>query len=150
MLSPKFIQLIESHSDQIVGEVLRQIRRDPKTTYIATLPKSELESQFAEIVRNLGHWLTESPETELARRFGNHGRLRRQEGVPIHESVRALQLLKEAMLDHIRNQGVADTSVDLYAEEELEHQIGLLFDHVIYHVVRGAEVPLPRAARTGS
>jgi hypothetical protein len=41
------------------------------------------------------------------------------------------------MLDYIRDQGIGLSTVEIYAEEELEHQVGVFFDSVIYHVVRG-------------
>ncbi len=145
MLSPKFIEMIESHSGQIAAKVLAEVRRDPKTTHLSQLPRAELDAQCSEIVRHLGHWLADSREEEVAERFENYGRLRRRERVPIHESVHALHLLKAAMIDFIRNQGLAQTSVDLYAEEELEHQVGLLFDSFVYHLIRGSEAPLSQA-----
>ena len=66
--------------------------------------------------------------------------------MPLHETVRSVQILKDQMLDFVREQGVAQSSVELYAEEELEHRAGLFFDDLIYHLVRGYEGALRKAA----
>ena len=150
MYSSKFVQMIETHSEQIAGRVLRQLRADRRAPHIAGLPETELTGHCQEILRNLGHWLVASPEEEIARRYGEMGRLRWREEVPLHEAVHALQLLKAKMLDYIREQGVTQTTVDLYAEEELERQVGRFFDSAVYHLVRGYEGSLRQAAGAGA
>ncbi len=147
MLSAKLIQMIETHSDQIAGGVLQRIHRDPRTPHMAKLPEPELREHCQEILKKLGHWLAESLEDEIAGHYQEIGRLRAAEGVPLHEAVHALHLLKGRMLDYIRDQGFAQTSVDLYAEEELEHQVGRFFDSVIYYLIKGWESSLKRSAR---
>ena len=146
MVSSKFVQMIEDHSEQIAGGVLHRLQRDHRTPHIARLPVSELHDQCQAILKNLGHWLAESRDDEVSRSFEDIGRLRAREGVPLHEAVHALHVLKERMLDYVRDQGIAQTSMDLYAEEELENQIGRLFDSVVYYVVKGYECAPHRAA----
>lgn len=140
MLSPKFIQLIESHSGQIASAVFQELSRDPKTPRLGRLSRSEFEDRFQDIARNLGSWLADAREDVIAHRFAGLGRNLGDPGVAPSEVVHALHALKERMLDTIRNQGLAQTSLDLYAEEELEHQVGRFFDAAVYHVVRGFEM----------
>jgi hypothetical protein len=152
MLSPKFIQLIESHSGEIASAVLQELSRDPKTPRLGRLPRSEFEDRFQDIARNLGNWLADAREDQIAHRFAGIGRSLGDPGIAPSEIVHALHALKERMLDTIRNQGWAQTSLDLYAEEELEHQVGRFFDTAVYHVVRGCETavqPMAAGARPG-
>lgn len=142
MVSAKFVQLIESHADQITERVLSQLRADRRARHIAGLPETELRDSCHRVLRNLGHWLTASSEEEIARYYEQRGRVRAAEGVPLHEAIYLLQLLKNRMLDFVRDQGFTQTSVDLYAEEELEHQVGRFFDAAVYHLVRGYEQAL--------
>lgn len=139
MVSAKFVQLIESHADQIAERVVAELRRSNRAPHIAALPETELRDSCHRVLRNLGHWLTASSEEEIARYYEERGRIRAAEGVPLHEAVYLLQLLKSRMLDYVRNQGIAQTSIDLYAEEELEHQVGRFFDAAVYHLIRGYE-----------
>jgi hypothetical protein len=146
MVSSRFVQMIESHSDQIAERVLRRVRQDSRVPHMAGLPEADLRDACQRVLRNLGHWLTASAETEIARHYEERGRVRAREEVPLSEAVFFLIVLKEKMLDYIRDQGFTQNTVDLYAEEELEHQVGRFFDSATYHLIRGYEAVRPRMA----
>ena len=146
MISAKLVQLIEDHSDTITDRVVREIRHHPRMHHIGRLPETELRDVCQDVLKRLGHWLLASREDEVARHFEAQGRVRAKEKVPLHEVVNGSHILKERMLDYVRDQGIAQTSVELYAEEELEHQIGVFFDAVVYHVVKGYEEAFTLAA----
>jgi hypothetical protein len=149
MISTKLVQLIEEHADGITDRVIGQHRRDPRLTHLAHLPESEIRDRCHEILSRLGHWLAESNEQEITAHFERLGRARSREQVPLEESVWGLQVLKNRMLDYIRDQGLGMNMVELYAEEELEHQVGVFFDSVIYHVIRGYETKETARAHFG-
>ncbi|MBM4029234.1 MAG: hypothetical protein FJ280_28125 [Planctomycetes bacterium] len=145
MLSAKLIAMIEDHGETIGARVIGKIRHDPELTTLRKLPEAELKEWGRDIARHLGHWLGSS-EQEVARRYESVGRTRCQQQVPLHECVHGLHLVKNAILDYIRGQGVSQTTVDIYAEEELEHGVGRFFDWVVYHLVKGYEEALRPAA----
>jgi hypothetical protein len=64
----------------------------------------------------------------------------------LSECIRGVQLLKEAAIGYLRDQGLFDTSVDIYAEEELEHQIGIFFDALVVNLAVGYEKAQAHAA----
>ncbi len=139
MLSTKLIQMIEEHANPIADRVIRQLRAEARLAYIAHLPDAELRKRCLEILNRLGHWLAASREEEVATHYERLGQTRCREKVPLHEVVHAFHVLKARMLDYVRDQGISQTVVDLYAEEELELQIGRFFDAVVYYVIRGYE-----------
>lgn len=145
MLSTKLVRMVEEHWDTIAARVIKEIRNDPHLFQIRKLPDSELRLWGQTIIKNLGHWLVESNEQEVAHRYESQGRLRFQEAIPLHEAVHGLNLLKHGMLTYIRDQGLCQTTVEVYAEEELEHQVGRFFDSALYHLVRGYEAELRHA-----
>ena len=98
------------------------------------------------ILENLGYWLSAGREPEIEQRYEALGKARFEESIPLHESVRALAIIKDKMIDFVRDQGLARTSVDLYAEEELERRVGRFFDALTIHMVRGYETAWSRAA----
>lgn len=144
------IQMIEDHSEQITSRVMRKIRHDPELRDVSRLPESELRDRAQEVLKRLGHWLGSGTEEELAKHYEWLGRHRFQESIPLHEVVRSLHILREDMIDFVREQGVGQSTVELYAEEELEHRVGHFFDNLVYHVVRGYEGELRKAARMAS
>jgi hypothetical protein len=146
MLSATLVQLIEAHCYDITARVLRQIRDDPELSHVHRLPESELRQWAQAILKNLDTWLLMGRESEMARRYEWLGQMRFEESVPLHEAVRALFLLKDDMIACLHEQDVAQTSVLLYAEEQLELRIGRFFDGLVYHLVRGYEQALRKAA----
>jgi hypothetical protein len=81
--------------------------------------------------------------------YANLGHNRYCESVPLEEVVHAMHLVKQRVLNFVRDQGITQTSVEVYAQEELEHRVGLFFDAVVYHLVQGYQQAV-REALTAS
>jgi hypothetical protein len=146
MLSGKLIHLIEAHQEQITTSIIHGIRTHPDLVHFRKLPDAELRERGRLILENLGHWLAAGNEEEIARRYETLGKARFEESIPLHESVRALCITKDKMIDFVRGQGLSRNSVDLYAEEELEVRVGRFFDALVIHMVRGYETAWRRSA----
>ena len=146
MLSGKLIRLIEAHQQEITERLLRDIHRHPDLTHMRQLPEAELRERSQTLLENLGYWLAEGNEEELAHRYEAVGKARLEEGVPLHESVHALCLIKEKMIDFVGEQGFSADALELYAEEELGRRIGRFFDLLVVHLVRGYESAWRKAA----
>lgn len=146
MLSAKLINLIETHQDQIAANVILEVRRRPDLAGLRQLSDVELRERGQQILEHLGHWLSKGHEAEIEQRYEMLGKIRFEESIPLHESVRALIIIKDKMIDFVHDQGLARTSLDLYAEEELERRVGRFFDELAIHMVRGYETAWRRAA----
>jgi len=144
MLSARLIHLIETHQEEISNRILHDIRRHPELFHIKRLQEPELRELGRQILSGLGKWLAE--EGELAREYERIGKTRYEESVPLHESVRALYIIKNKMIDFVKDQVVTWDSMELYAEEELERRAGRFFDELVIHLVRGYEGAWRRAA----
>jgi hypothetical protein len=107
----------------------------------------ELREISCELLRNLGDWLAGDNRETIARQYEEIGKKRCAEDIPLHECVRSLQIVKSETIDYVRGQGFAQTSLEIYAEEELEHRLNRFIDFLIYHLVRGYEAALRRANR---
>jgi hypothetical protein len=141
MLSGKLITMIETHEEAITNRLIREVRRQPGLAHLAGLPEAELRARGREIVKNLGYWLSTSDNREkLEREYEEIGRIRFQESVPLHEAVYGLCMVKYAMIDFIRHQGLDRDTVELYAEEELERNVAKFFDFLVIHMARGYEI----------
>jgi len=138
MLSMTLVQMIEDHADEISHSVIGQIRRDVKLSALHTLADWELEGKALRILKNLGHWL-EAKDPEVQRWCEELGRHRFDQSVPLHELVRSFLLIKRKMIDFVREKVIDYSSVQIYAKEELEHQVSVFFDDAVYHLVKGYE-----------
>jgi hypothetical protein len=147
MVSAKLVHRVEDHWEAITGRVMRRLRHENGLPHVNRTPESEITETCQRLLHNLGHWLVSSSEDEISRLYERVGRDRAAEGIPLSESIRAVQIMKDATLDYIRDEVFVESSVDLYAEEELENQLGRFFDLLIYHMARGYEsVPKHHAA----
>src|SRR5579864_5131997 len=148
MLSARLIRLIEAHQEQISTRVLHDIRHHPDLSHMRNLQDSELRERGRQILAHLGTWLAE--DDELAREYEHLGDTRYEESIPLHESVRALYIIKNKMIDFVKEQGVKRDSMELYAEEELERRVDRFFDELVIHLVRGYEGAWRRAAHAAA
>jgi|SRR5690348_3288705 hypothetical protein len=139
MLSSKLVRLIESHSEKITADAVQRMRKDPELSHFKKLPDSELRSWARHILQHLGDWLALSDDQQIASCYEGVGKMRFDEAVPLAESVRSFQTLKDLIVAYVRNQANRQTALEIYAEEELEHLLSRFFDRVIYHVVKGYE-----------
>jgi hypothetical protein len=148
MLSARLIQLIEENWEGITAATIRQIRSDPKLLHIRNLPESELREVGRNILKNLGHWLTanRSEQRMVEEQYEGLGRVRYAESIPLHECVRGLQVVKQKVVEFMRDHEFAQSSVSIYAEEELEHRLNDFFDDLTYHEVLGYEGALRESA----
>ncbi len=139
MISGKLIHLIETNEGEITNRIMTEIRRDPDLTHLRTVTEVELRRRSSRIVKNLGYWLVRKNQEEMAKEFEAVGKRRFEEGVPLHEVVRALFFVKDKMVDFIAEQGFNMDALTLYAEEELERRIDHFCDLLVIHLARGYE-----------
>lgn len=133
----RLIQLIESHWDPLTDRIIRKIRLDPRLQHIGSLPESDLRDKTRDIVKHFGQWLSIRDDEQVAARFERIGAHRFTEGMPLAEVVLSYIIVKDTVLEYVRSQGLDVNAMELWAEEELQHDVGRFFDSVIYHLIRG-------------
>ena len=139
MISAKLVHRIEDHWEQISRRFFRVLRSSQEVPHIARLTESEISDACCRILRNLGDWLVSGSESEIAWYYEKIGADRHRQAIPLSEAIRTLQFMKDSTISFIQDEGPIDTAVDLYAEEELETQLGRFFDLLIFHLARGHE-----------
>ena len=149
MLSARLIHLIETHHKELADRVLRETFRRQDLPHILRLPEAELRERNRLLLEHLGEWLL-GDEEKMERLQESVGTKRFEQSVPLHESVHALCLIKNTVIEFIEEQGIPRDTIGLYAEEELEHRLGKFFDQLIIHLVRGYERAWRRAIRVAA
>jgi len=136
---PWLMQQIETHAEQLTERVIKAVRTSPQTMFLRDLSEEELKRRFFDLYRNLGQWLSEKGEGAIEATFGDLGRQRCREGVPLHELIYALILVKQHLWDYIVKNLVPASEGRLYEEEMVAEMIARFFDRALYHTVRGYE-----------
>lgn len=80
------------------------------------------------ILEALKSWALAGGDGSRALEYNELGRLRFQRSVALYEVVRCLRILKTRVIGFVRDHAFAENALELYAQEELEHQVGLFFD----------------------
>jgi hypothetical protein len=141
MISTKLVHRIEDHWEQVSARFFRLMRSSADVPHFTRMPESELTEVCRRVLRNLGNWLVSASESDIAWIFERIGAERHRGGIPLSEAIRVVQLLKDATISFIQDEGPVENSVELYAEEELENQLGRFFDLLVFHLARGYENP---------
>lgn len=144
MLSGRLVHLIESNWDEIISSVTSRIRREPQAAHYRATVESELREWGQILLQNLGHWLTAGNEEEIALRYEHLGKLRYEAGIPMHESVHVLCIVRQRVLDFVEEHVYAKNALALYEQEELDRRLGRFFDLLTVHMVKGYEQALRR------
>jgi hypothetical protein len=142
------VQKIEAHSEQIADQVAEAIVRDPGLREMRALHRDELSRRARELLGNLGHWLV-ARDPEVAKWSEPLGHTRFEQSIPLCELIRGIQIVKEKLIDFARA-GMAGTALQIYAEGELEYQVGRFFDAVVYYAAKGYETALRDSTRDHS
>ena len=139
MFSGKLVDTVVKHSDDIMRLVIKRIREDDDLKCVGSLSDSELLERGRHILGRLETWLNPSKRELLGRDYEELGKRRFEQSVPLHESVRALLLIRSTAIEFVFEQGFDQNSLEIHAERELEHWLASFFDVLVYHLVKGYE-----------
>jgi hypothetical protein len=139
MLGIKLVRLIEAHSDALSRALTEQIRESERTSDFREIPIEDLQRRIAEVYRNLGEWLLQKTEKDIASRFKKIAAQRAAEGIRLHQFLWALMLTRDHLLHFLRHEAFADNIVALHGELELHQLLNQFFDRALYYAVLGYE-----------
>jgi hypothetical protein len=145
MLAARLVRRIEDHAEEITRAVLKDLSTNPRTPAYHRLSLEELHDRVYDVYHHLGRTLGEESEEAIEAAYGELGRRRFGEDVPLHEVVYALILTKYHLRGYIRSSGIVDSAVDLYQEEDLHIRVGRFFDKAVYFTVKGYEEAVRQA-----
>lgn len=139
MLGMKLVHLIEKHSEILSRSLTENIRASDRTSDFRKIPAEELQRAARELYHNLGDWLLQKTEKDVAGRFRAIGVRRASEGVRLHQFTWALMLTRDHLWRFLRREAFADNIVELHGELELQQVLTQFFDRAIYYGVEGYE-----------
>ena len=146
MFPNRLTHFIEAHWDDIAAGTMTRIRDDEDVPHMQKLSDPDLLSWARGILVALKLWTSASEDGRLANQYNQVGRVRFENAVPLYEVVRCLHILKFRVIGCVRDQAFAQNALELYAQEELEHHVGLFFDWLLYTIARGYEEARQHAA----
>lgn len=146
MLGLKLVRLIERHSETLSHGLAERINRSERTSEFRRLAPEDVHLAATDVYRNLGEWLLQKTEADIARHFKEIAVRRAQQGISLHQLVWALTLTRENLWHFLRQEGFADTVVELHGELELHQLLDQFFDRAVYYAILGHEQSRQQAA----
>ncbi len=140
MLSDRIIHIIEHQADRLEDQWAQMVRSHPATPSYHRLDDEELESSVREVYHNLGLYLESTHDAErLSELFLRIGRERRVQGIPLHELVFAIILVRRNLWNFIEEEGICLSTLEFHQMEHFLHRVMNFFDKTLYFVVVGYE-----------
>jgi len=137
MLGMKLVRLIEAHSEALSRGLTEKMRKSERTSDFRRIPPKDLRLAAAEVYRNLGEWLLQKTEGDIASRFRAIAARRVSEGIGLHQLVSALMLTRDHLWHFLRREAFADNIVELHGELELHQMLNQFFDRAVYYAILG-------------
>jgi hypothetical protein len=131
-------QLIQDHREQVIKGALERIGRESQLAQLLD-ERRDMADWFNRIVASVDRWPAIATDDQAEHLHLSFGEGCARSGIPLHQVVRALHLLKTRIVDFAHSQGMARNSLEIYVEEELENRLSFFFDWLLYQVVLGYE-----------
>jgi hypothetical protein len=141
MLGLRLVRLIERHSAALSRGLTEQILNSERTSDFRKVPAKDLQLAATEVYRDLGEWLLQKTERDIATRFRAIAARRASEGIGLHQLVWALMLTRDHLWQFLQREAFADNVVELHGELELHQQLNQFFDRAIYYAILGYHEP---------
>ncbi len=139
MLGMRLVRLIEAHSERLSRGLTEQIRTSERTSDFRQISAEDLQRATTELYRNLGEWLLQKTERDIAARFRTIAQRRAAEGIRLHQFVWALTLSREHLWHFLQHESFADNVVALHGEMEVQQLLSQFFDRALYYSAVGYE-----------
>ena len=136
----RLVDLIERNAADLTNSWLDQVRHEAGLHNYQRLDNSDLFNRAYRVYSHLGKWISrETTKEEIARDYIALGAQRRKEGFALSEVIQALFLIRRTLWRKIMDEGLLDTTYDLYQAIELNDRVTLFFDRAVFFTAVGYE-----------
>jgi len=141
----KLIEITELNADKIAGQWLKDVRANPKTPAYHNFSDEKALSHAIAFYKNFRALFCADKPFDAARKFfTKYADERYSEGIPLHEAIYALILMRRHIWLYAEFQAVFVTAVEHHhAAESLTRTI-LMFDYAMYVITERYEELMKR------
>jgi len=122
------IRLVEGGADKLAQRWVERLRHEEGMVDYLRVPEDELRGHIHRAYEEIGTYLDQPRHPAMAGYFQELGRKRRAEHVRLTEVLRAIQLARAVLWQHVVEQGGFDSTVNLYQALNLYRQVVNFFD----------------------
>jgi hypothetical protein len=131
------IRMVEGGAGKLAERWMERVKREEGMADYLRIPEEELLEHIRHAYEAIGTHLDQPKHPLMAEHFRALGRRREKEGIRLMEIVRAIQLARSVLWQHVVEQGVFDSTVNLYQALNLHRQVVVFFDHAVLFAIEG-------------
>lgn len=151
MIYSRLIKLIEDNASELTNRVCKDLLTREETKSYRALPEGLVRDRIYDVYSRLDSWLNKKKHTgEVQKYYSDMGKKRFREGIPLHEVVMALMIIKRHLWLYVRENQFFDSTYECYQALEMNNKVVLFFDRAIYFTIIGYEEELAGTAGTGN
>lgn len=137
LASLKLIDLVEKNAEEIAGQWVAVVKKNKRTPHYHNLPAEKLLPQAAEFYRQLRNLLTSSNTFEKNQQyFQDYAKANHDGGVPLHEAIYALVLMRRQMWLFAEFQATFVSVVEHQQAIDSITRTILIMDYAVYKIAQ--------------
>lgn len=141
MIYSRLVQLIEDNAEELTRRLCKDLLSRAETKSYRKLSEDIVAERVFDVYSKLDKWLSKERHKsgEVQKYYTELGKKRYQEGIPLHEVVMALMLIKRHLWLYVREKHFFDSAYECNQALELNNRVVLFFDRAIYFTTMGYE-----------
>jgi hypothetical protein len=133
----KLIEMLENHTEEISEQWGKAVSTNSRTPSLHSLNPDQYVPHAVRFYKNIRKlYFSERPRTEETRYFLNFAEEMYGAGVPLHEVIYALMLMRRQIWLFADFNALFITTLDMHQAVESINRTILMFDHVIQSVAK--------------
>jgi hypothetical protein len=134
------MDVLKDDADLLSRRVVEDIYGRDETLYHRKFPEEVMYERVYDVYSTLNYWLDRArPKEEIQRHFRDFGKRRFDEGIPMHEVIMFLMLIKRHLWLYLLEKHFFESSYELMKSLELNNRVVLFFDRAILAASMGYE-----------
>jgi hypothetical protein len=135
--SLKLADLAENNAEAIARQWVKNVQKNDMTPYYHGRPAEKLIPQAVRFYRNFRNIFTVAKPSEAADEFfSKYARDRFSDGVPLHEAIYALIIMRRQLWLFAEFQAVFTTAMEKHQAMESLNRTILVFDYAMYYITK--------------
>jgi len=135
--SIKLLDVLEANIDEIAGQWAADVKKNKRTPHYQDIPTERLVLQAIKFYSQLRNMLIAPNRYEKAQEFFMHyARTCYESGVPLHESIYALNMMRRHMWLYAEFQAIFINAIEHHQAIDSVMRIMLLIDYAIYEITQ--------------
>ncbi len=135
--SIKLLDVLEANIDEIAGQWAADVKKNKRTPHYQDIPTERLVLQAIKFYSQLRNMLIAPNRYEKAQEFFMHyARTCYESGVPLHESIYALNMMRRHMWLYAEFQAIFINAIEHHQAIDSVMRIMLLIDYAVYEITQ--------------